>query len=91
MKAEIHPEIREVIFKDGIEGNLFKIRSSVPSKETIDIDGVEYPLVRCDVTSASHPFYTGQQRILDTTGRVEKFGNKFGSGFSKMAKRKKKA
>lgn len=91
MQADIHPEVREVIFKDGIEGHLFKILSAAKTRETIEIDGEEYPLVRCDVTSASHPFYTGQQRILDTTGRVEKFGNKFGSGFGKLAKRKKKA
>ena len=89
MKAEIHPEIREVIFKDGVDGNLFKIMSSVETKETIEIDGQEYPLVKCDVTSASHPFYTGKQRILDTTGRVEKFDSKFGKKLTGLLKKKK--
>ncbi len=89
MKADIHPEIREVIFQDSIDGNLFKVSSAVQTKETITVDGTEYPLVKLDVTSASHPFYTGNQRILDTTGRVEKFGNKFGSGFGKLLKKKK--
>ncbi|MHC5067171.1 MAG: type B 50S ribosomal protein L31 [Planctomycetota bacterium] len=89
MKADIHPQVREVIFKDGIEGALFKVLSSVETKETIEVDGTEYPLVKCDITSASHPFYTGQQRIIDTTGRVEKFGNKFGSGFGNLLKKKK--
>jgi len=90
MKADIHPEVREVIFQDISNGSQFKILSSVETQETIEIDGTEYPLVKIDVTSASHPFYTGQQRILDTAGRVEKFGSKFGSGLGKLAKRKKK-
>jgi large subunit ribosomal protein L31 len=89
MKAEIHPEVREVIFQDSIDGNLFKVLSAVESKETITVNGAEYPLVKLDVTSASHPFYTGNQRILDTTGRVEKFGNKYGAGFGKLLKKKK--
>lgn len=79
MKAEIHPEMREVIFRDSVNGSLFKILSAVQTKETIEFDGKEYPLVRADVSSTSHPFYTGTERLLDTTGRVEKFGNKFGS------------
>ena len=91
MKAEIHPQVREVIFKDGIDGAMFKVLSAVETKETIDVDGQEYPLVKCDITSASHPFYTGQQRIIDTTGRVEKFGSKYGSGLAGMLKKKKKA
>ena len=90
MKADIHPEVRPVIFQDSIDGHLFKVLSAVETKETITIDGQELPLVKVDVSSASHPFYTGNQRILDTTGRVEKFGNKFGTGFSKLAKKKKK-
>ena len=91
MKAEIHPEVREVIFKDGIDGQLFKILSAVETKDTIDVDGQEYPLITCDVTSASHPFYTGRQRILDTAGRVEKFDSKFGGKkLSSLLKKKKK-
>lgn len=91
MKAEIHPEVRDVIFQDSIDGHLFKVSSSVETKETITVDGTEYPLVKVDVSSGSHPFYTGNQRILDTTGRVEKFGSKFGTGFSKLVKKKKQA
>jgi len=89
MKTEIHPELREVIFQDGINGSRFKVLSAVKTRETVEVDGQEYPLVRCDVTSASHPFYTGQQRIIDTAGRVEKFGSKFGSNLSKLLKKKK--
>lgn len=88
MKAEIHPEVREVIFQDGSTGKRFKILSSAKTRETVTVDGQEYPLLRCDVTSASHPFYTGQQRILDTTGRVEKFGSKFGGAMDKLRRRK---
>jgi large subunit ribosomal protein L31 len=89
MKADIHPELREVVFQDGINGSRFKVLSAIQTRETVTIDGQEFPLARCDVTSASHPFYTGQQRILDTAGRVEKFGNKFGDSLSKLLKKKK--
>lgn len=88
MKPEIHPEERPVIFQDTTNNEMFKIESSVKTTQTIEVDGQEYPLVRIDVTSASHPFYTGQTRILDTAGRVEKFGTKFGS-LSGLTKKKK--
>lgn len=91
MKAEIHPEVRPVIFQDSVNGATFRIDSAVKSRDKITIDGVEYPLVKLDVTSASHPFYTGNQRIMDTAGRVEKFGNKFGANLSRLAKKKGKA
>jgi large subunit ribosomal protein L31 len=91
MKADIHPEVRPVIFQDTVNGAAFRIDSAVKTKETITIDGTEYPLVKLDVTSASHPFYTGNQRIMDTAGRVEKFGNKFGANLSRLAKKKGKA
>lgn len=90
MQQDIHPNVRTVIFQDSVNGAQYKIDSCVETKETVTIDGVEYPLFKVDVSSASHPFYTGNQRIMDTAGRVEKFGNKFGSSLSKLAKKKKK-
>lgn len=91
MKPEIHPELRTVAFLDTATGALFKILSCARSKETITVDGQELPLVRCDISSASHPFYTGQHRILDTAGRVEKFGQRFGGKTSLAGVFKKKA
>jgi len=90
MKKDIHPEVREVIFRDSVDGALFRAESAAETNETIEVDGREFPLVKIDVSSASHPFYTGQQRIVDTTGRVEKFGNKFGNKIGNLLKRKKK-
>ncbi|MFW5830265.1 MAG: type B 50S ribosomal protein L31 [Planctomycetota bacterium] len=89
MKKDIHPNTRPVVFEDTSTGTRFKTLSSVKAEQTVELDGGELPLVRVDVTSASHPFYTGQQRILDTAGRVEKFGKKFGSGLkaSKLLKK----
>ena len=64
----------------------FVTRSTIQTKETITLDGKEYPLAKIEVSSESHPFYTGQQKVLDTAGRVEKFRNKFGSKIGKAAK-----
>ena len=86
MKKDIHPEARDVIFQDSVNGAMYRIRSCAESNQTIDIDGEELPLVKVDVSSSSHPFYTGQQRILDTAGRRE-FGNKFGN-LSALKKKK---
>ena len=78
MKDEIHPKARYVIFQDTITGAQFRALSAVKTDANVTIDGKEYPLVKVDVSSSSHPFYTGQQRILDTAGRVEKFGKRYG-------------
>ena len=78
MKADIHPETRWVIFQDTVTGAQYRVLSAVKAESTVTIEGKEYPLVKVDVSSASHPFYTGQQRILDTAGRVEKFGKRYG-------------
>ncbi|CAN8142848.1 type B 50S ribosomal protein L31 [Thiomicrorhabdus sp. 6S2-11] len=80
MKADIHPEYKDVVFQDISTGETFLTRSTLEktSGETITLDGNEYPLVRIEVSSASHPFYTGQQTIVDTEGRVEKFKQKYG-------------
>ena len=77
MKKKIHPEFREVVFKD--VSNKFQIltKSTVKSKNTIELNGKNYPLVTFDVSSSSHPFYTGQQRLLDTEGRAEKFRKRY--------------
>ena len=77
MKEGIHPEYREVVFLDQQTGNHFISRSSLNSRETMDIDGKTYPLFKCDVTSESHPFYTGAQTRIVETGRVEKFRARF--------------
>ncbi|HEU6456763.1 MAG TPA: type B 50S ribosomal protein L31 [Roseateles sp.] len=78
MKEGIHPNYREVAFVDLSNGFQFVTRSTVQSKETIEIDGKTLPLVKLETTSESHPFYTGTQKSVDNLGgRVEKFRNKF--------------
>lgn len=77
MKEGIHPNYREVVFQDMSSDFKFVTRSTIQTKETITLDGKEYPLAKIEVSSESHPFYTGQQKVLDTAGRVEKFRNKF--------------
>jgi large subunit ribosomal protein L31 len=77
MKEGIHPEYREVVFLDQQTGNKFISRSTLQSRETIELDGKTYPLFKCDVTSESHPFYTGAQTRIVETGRVEKFRARF--------------
>ena len=79
MKKEIHPSnYREVVFKDMSNDEIFITRSTVASRETIEVDGKEYPLVKLEITSASHPFFTGKQKLVDTGGRVAKFNKRFG-------------
>lgn len=77
MKKGIHPEYREVVFLDQQTGNTFISRSTLNSRETIELDGKTYPLFKCDVTSESHPFYTGAQTRAVETGRVERFRARF--------------
>ncbi len=86
MKEGIHPNYREVVFQDMSSEFKFITRSTIQTKETITLDGKEYPLAKIEVSSESHPFYTGQQKVLDTAGRVEKFRQKFGSKVGKAAK-----
>ena len=74
MKKDIHPSnYREVAFKDMSNDEVFITRSTVAAKETIEIDGKEYPLVKLEITSSSHPFFTGKQKFVDSGGRVDKF------------------
>ncbi|HCX22586.1 MAG: 50S ribosomal protein L31 [Flammeovirgaceae bacterium] len=78
MKKDIHPEYKDVIFFDTTGDFKFKTRSTMSSDETIKWeDGNEYPLIKIEVSSASHPFYTGKNIFLDTAGRVEKFNKKY--------------
>jgi large subunit ribosomal protein L31 len=79
MKEGIHPEYNEVVFQDISTGDTFVTSSTITktSGETITLDGKEYPLVRVEVSSSSHPFYTGKQTLVDTEGRVEKFKQKY--------------
>jgi large subunit ribosomal protein L31 len=79
MKAGIHPEYREVVFQDMSSDFAILTRSTVESKETIKWeDGNEYPLVKVEVSSASHPFYTGKHKVLDSGGRVDRFKKRYG-------------
>jgi large subunit ribosomal protein L31 len=78
MKKEIHPEYREVVFFDTTSDFKFMTKSTMTSEETIKWeDGNEYPVIKIEVSSASHPFYTGKNILLDTAGRVEKFNKKY--------------
>lgn len=78
MKKDIHPEYREVIFHDQSSDFKFMTRSTMTSKDTIKWeDGNDYPLIKIEVSSASHPFYTGKKLFVDTAGRVEKFNRKY--------------
>lgn len=77
MKNDIHPNYREVVFKDNASGTLFLTRSTVETKETVEYEGKTYPLFQVEVSSASHPFFTGKQQLVDTTGRVERFRKRY--------------
>ncbi|RMH93294.1 type B 50S ribosomal protein L31 [Lysobacter pythonis] len=78
MKADIHPEYREVVFHDVTSDFKFLTRSTLASKDTVKWDdGNEYPLVKVEISSASHPFYTGQNRVVDTAGRIDKFKKRY--------------
>ena len=78
MKTDIHPEYREVVFQDVSSDFAILTRSTMSSKETIKWeDGNEYPLVKVEVSSASHPFYTGKHKVLDSGGRVDRFKKRY--------------
>ncbi|MEX1383912.1 type B 50S ribosomal protein L31 [Lutibacter sp.] len=78
MRKGIHPEnYRMVAFKDMSNEDVFLTRSTVNTKETLDVDGVEYPLVKLEISRSSHPFYTGKTKLIDTAGRIDKFKTKY--------------
>ena len=86
MKAGIHPEnYRLVAFKDMSNDDVFITKSTAEAKETITVDGVEYPLVKLEISRTSHPYYTGKTKLVDTAGRIDKFKSKY-KKFQKEAK-----
>ncbi len=93
MKSSIHPQdYRLVVFSDEVAGFSFLTRSTAPTKETIKWeDGNEYPLVKVHISSASHPFFTGEEKIIDTEGRVDRFKARFAAAEERKAKLANKA
>jgi large subunit ribosomal protein L31 len=90
MKKDIHPKTyRLVAFKDMSNDYTFITKSTAPSRETISIEGVEYPLIKLEISNTSHPFYTGKMKLLDTAGCVDKFMNRYKDHFDKKEKDKK--
>ena len=78
MKKDIHPKYREVVFFDTSSDFKFITKSTMTSDETIKMDdGKEYPVIKLEVSSASHPYYTGKKLLVDTAGRVEKFNRRY--------------
>jgi large subunit ribosomal protein L31 len=78
MKANIHPDnYRLVAFKDMSNDDVFITKSTANAKETIEVEGVEYPLIKLEISRTSHPFYTGKTKLVDTAGRIDKFKNKY--------------
>lgn len=78
MKKDIHPNIHPVVFMDSSTGKKFMADSTVTTEETVEFEGAEYPLVRVEISSDSHPFYTGKQKFTQADGRVDRFNKKYG-------------
>jgi large subunit ribosomal protein L31 len=78
MKKAIHPEYRDVVFKDVSCGFEIITKSTIRTSDKINLNGIEYPMFKIDISSQSHPFYTGTQRVMDTEGRVDRFKKKYG-------------
>jgi len=84
MKKDIHPKnYRLVAFKDMSNDFTFITRSTANSRETIEIDGTQYPLIKLEISNTSHPFYTGKMKLVDTAGRVDKFMNRYKDHYNK--------
>ncbi len=78
MKKGIHPkDYRFVVFKDMSNGKTTITKSTVKTRETIEIEGKKYPLIKIEISSSSHPFYTGKMKFVDTAGRVDKFNKRY--------------
>ena len=87
MKQDIHPKAyRLVVFKDMSNNTTFITRSTAASRENITIDGVEYPLIKLEISSTSHPYFTGKMKLVDTAGRVDKFMNRYKDHYDKKKK-----
>ena len=78
MKADIHPDYHKVIFVDSATGTEWTSRSTITSKETREVDGEQIPVVKLEISSVSHPFWTGQMRELDTDGKIDRFRKRYG-------------
>ena len=82
MKKGIHPkDYRLVVFKDMSNEETFMTKSTAKTKDKIELDGVEYPLLKIEISNTSHPFYTGKMKFVDTAGRIDKFKNKYKKHF----------
>ena len=79
MRSDIHPEYREVLFHDTSVDEYYLVRSTLSTDQTKEYEGKTYPYCVLDISSASHPFYTGKQKLVDTGGRVDKFRKRFGN------------
>ena len=90
MKKDIHPAYHPVVYVDHGANFEFVSRSTQKSGEVRKIDGVDHYVLRVDISSASHPFYTGKQKFVDTAGRIEKFQKKFAAGYASLTKKAKK-
>jgi large subunit ribosomal protein L31 len=78
MRKGIHPEnYRLVAFKDMSNDEVFITKSTADTKETLEVEGVQYPLIKLEISRTSHPFYTGKAKLVDTAGRIDKFKNKY--------------
>ena len=87
MKKDLHPEnYRPVAFKDMSNDEVFITKSTANAKETIEIDGETYPLIKIEISNTSHPFYTGKAKLVDTAGRVDKFMSHYGNRGKKADK-----
>ncbi|MFT4108500.1 type B 50S ribosomal protein L31 [Propionicimonas sp.] len=80
MKKNIHPPYRQVVFRDRSAGLVFRTGSTLDSTRTIEFEGATYPVLDVEISSASHPFWSGRERIVDTEGRVERFRRRYGQG-----------
>jgi large subunit ribosomal protein L31 len=84
MKKDIHPSnYRLVAFKDMSNEQVFITKSTAQTRETLTVDGVEYPVIKLEISNTSHPFYTGKMKLVDTAGRVDKFVNRYKQHFDK--------
>jgi large subunit ribosomal protein L31 len=79
VKPDIHPDYHDVIFVDSATGTEWVTRSTLTSKETREVDGVEVPVVKLEISSVSHPFWTGKLRELDTDGKIDRFRRRYGT------------
>ncbi|MFV0453244.1 MAG: type B 50S ribosomal protein L31 [Propioniciclava sp.] len=90
MPRSLHPDYRPVVFRDKSAGLTFLTRSTAATTATIDLDGETYPLVDVEISAASHPFWTGRDRVIDSEGRVEQFRRRYQSSPTSPPPRKKR-